>query len=265
MDITRNQFSYQSLDVTWYALGHGKPLIILHGWGSSSEVMMPLARRLTGIRKCVLVDLPGFGKTPEPGTSWTVSDYAGLIESFTIQTFPEKTPDILVHSFGNRILLKLLLDENTRLLFDKMVITGGAGLKPKRSWKFYYKTTLAKVLKAPALLLPPNLREKALGWIRQTALWKSLGSSDYQKLSGVMRETFVKSVNEHFDSRLGEIEHEMLLIWGVNDTATPLSAGKQFEKGIKNSALVTIENAGHYAFLDQPSTFAKITKAYLEA
>ena len=44
------------------------------------------------------------------------------------------------------------------------------------------------------MILPNPLREKALSWLRSTELWKSLGSSDYSKLSGVMRETFVKSI-----------------------------------------------------------------------
>jgi len=36
------------------------------------------------------------------------------------------------------------------------------------------------------------------------------------------------------------------------------------EKGLINSALVEIEDAGHYAFLDQPSKFTAIARAYLD-
>ena len=100
--------------------------------------------------------------------------------------------------------------------------------------------------------------------LRKTALWKSLGSSDYQKLTGVMRETFVKSVTEFFDDRLAAIDDEMLLLWGTDDTATPMDQANRLEKGIKNSALVKIDDAGHYAFLDQPSQFTAIVRAYLE-
>lgn len=265
MERSHNHFSYQSLKVSWYSIGEGKPLIMLHGWGSRSEVMMPLAEQLAGIRTCYLIDLPGFGNSPEPPEPWTITDYAALIEAFIHQTISGETPDIIVHSFGCRILLKLLTNERTNNLFDKIVVTGGAGLKPERSWKYYYKSTLAKLLKAPAYLLPHSLREKALQWIRTTSLWKSLGSSDYQKLSGVMRETFVKTVNEHFDDQLQTVQNEMLLLWGTDDSATPLTQGKRLERGIKNSALVELNQAGHYAFLDQPAAFARIVKAYLTA
>jgi pimeloyl-ACP methyl ester carboxylesterase len=35
------------------------------------------------------------------------------------------------------------------------------------------------------------------------------------------------------------------------------------QKGIKNATLIPIEQAGHYAFLDQPTTFYAIANAYL--
>ena len=114
------------------------------------------------------------------------------------------------------------------------------------------------------MVLPPSLREPGLKKLRQTSLWKKLGSADYQQLSGVMRETFVKSVTEYLDHLLVVIDHDILLLWGENDTATPIDQGVRMEKGIKNSALVQIKNAGHYAFLDQPHQFQAIVNAYLE-
>jgi pimeloyl-ACP methyl ester carboxylesterase len=137
-------------------------------------------------------------------------------------------------------------------------------MKPKRSLKFYIRKYTAKILKAPFMVLPGSLRDKALGWLRTTAVWKSLGSSDYSKLSGTMRETFVKSVTEYLESSLPNIPHEVLLLWGRNDDATPVYQGQRIEKGIENSALVIIEDAGHYAFLDKPKQFARIAEAFFK-
>jgi len=96
-------------------------------------------------------------------------------------------------------------------------------------------------------------------------LWKSLGSSDYSKLSGVMRETFVKSVSEYLESSLPNIPHETLLLWGRNDDATPVYQGQRIEKGIERAALVIIEDAGHYAFLDKPKQFAAIAEVFFKS
>ena len=137
-------------------------------------------------------------------------------------------------------------------------------MKPKRSLKFYFKKYLAKILKLPLLILPKELQASALSKLRQTSLWKSLGSGEYNQLSGVMRETFVKSVTEYLENCLPNIPHDILLLWGRNDDATPVYQGERIEKGITNSALVIIEDSGHYAFLDKPKQFASISEAFLK-
>ncbi len=255
-------FIYQNQPIAYEKTGEGKPLVILHGWGSSKRVMMPIAKNLAHLRSCYVLDLPGFGDSPEPVRAWSINDYADAVQAF-IESLEEEV-DVLVHSFGGRIILKLCARDFGKATIGKVLITGGAGMKPKRSLKFYLKKYTAKILKAPFMILPGSLRQKALEWLRGTALWKSLGSSDYSKLSGVMRETFVKSVSEHLEFTLAKIPHEVLLLWGENDDATPVYQGRRIEKGIENAALVIIEDAGHYAFLDKPKQFARIAEAFFK-
>lgn len=261
MNPERNFFTYRNTKVSYQTSGRGRPLITLHGWGSSSRVMAPAVANLSDIRTIYLMDLPGFGDSPEPGEPWDINDYADLVESFILSLNVEKI-DLLAHSFGGRITLRLLSRPDISTRIDKVLISGGAGMKPKRKFSFYLKKSLAKILKTPFLVLPGVAREKALSWLRKTAVWKRLGSSDYQELSGVMRSTFVKTVTDHLDHLLPDIQHEILLIWGENDTATPPYQGRRMEAGLKNSALVVINDAGHYAFLDKPKQFSAIAGAY---
>ncbi len=254
-------FEYRAGKVAYKITGQGKPLIILHGWGSSCRVLEPAAQHLAHIRKSYLLDLPGFGMSPEPPEAWSIDDYADMAEDF-INSLDEDKVDVLVHSFGGRITLKLLARQSINSRIDKVLITGGAGMKPKRKISYYLKKYFAKSLKLPFLMLPGSFRTGALAWLRQTSLWKSLGSADYSKLSGVMRGTFVKSVTEHLDPLLPGINHEILLLWGEKDEATPLYQARRMEAGLKNSALVVIDDAGHYAFLDKPKQFAAIAEAF---
>lgn len=254
---------YNSLRVAYSVGGEGKPLVMLHGWGSSSRVMKPLAKSLLHLRKVYLIELPGFGKSSEPPDAWGIDDYADMTVDF-INTIQAEQVDFLVHSFGGRIILKLLARNDIKTSIGKVLITGGAGMKPNISWKVYFKKNLAKLLKMPFLILPDSLQIRGLERLRKTALWKKLGSSDYSKLSGVMRGTFVKSVNEHLDDLLPAIDHEILLLWGEHDDATPLYQARRMEDGLKNSALVVIKGAGHYAFLDKPKQFASIAEAFFK-
>lgn len=257
-------FSDDNNSMAWHTIGQGKPLLMLHGWGSSSRAFHPLAIKLQSIRTSYLPDLPGFGESPEPSSPWSVTDYAEFLEKFIEDTFPDKKIDLLVHSFGARIAIKLLGNESVANTIDKVIFTGAAGLKPRRKVSYYLKKYTAKALKLPFFLLPGNMRKKGLNRLRKTSAWKMLGSTDYQQLSGVMRETFVKTVTEYLDQEIKNINHEILLLWGKNDQATPIDQANRMENGLKESTLIVIENAGHYAFLDRPTHFAEIVKAYLE-
>ncbi len=266
--MTQFEFVHSNIRFSWYRTGHedGKPLLILHGWGSSSAVMKPLAEKLTGIRTSYLIDLPGFGNSPEPESAWSVNDYAFAVKRFIEKQFPDSDLklDLLVHSFGGRIAIKLLTDSEISGRFGRIIFTGAAGLKPDRKPDYYFRKYTAKLLKLPFLILPEPLKSRSLNKLRQTGFWKRLGSSDYQQLSGVMRETFVKTVTEYLDSNVPLIEHEILLIWGEDDTSTPIAQGERMDQMLKESALIRLKNAGHYAFLDQPAQFTSIVKAYLE-
>ena len=260
--MNQNVFRNSDSSMAWYQTGQSKPVLMLHGWGSSAEVMTPLAGKLEPIRTSYLVDFPGFGRSPEPSEAWALDDYTDLIEEFIKREIPEGELDLIAHSFGARVAIKLLTRDGVSSRIDKIVFTGAAGLKPKRSLSYYIKKYTAKTLKGPFWLLSLSYRERGLKKLRQSSLWKRLGSSDYRALSGTMRQTFVACANEHLDYLVPQIEQEILLIWGKKDTATPLNQARRMEALLKKSALILIDDAGHYAFLDKPARFASILKAY---
>jgi pimeloyl-ACP methyl ester carboxylesterase len=257
-------FTANESPIAWYQTGTGKPLLILHGWGSDSNVMLPVAKSLSDIRTCYLLDLPGFGESPEPPTAWSVSEYADAVEAFILHNFKDQKIDLFVHSFGARVAIKMLNHKQAAPVIDKVIFTGAAGLKPKRKLNYYLRKYSAKALKLPFSVLPNPYRERGLDRLRNSTLWKSMGSSDYQQLTGVMRETFVKTVTEFLDPYIPTIEHEILLMWGENDPSTPLEQAYRMDKALKHSALITLSDTGHYAFLEKPAEFTSIMRAYLE-
>ncbi len=263
MEINELAFDYLGLKVHYKLFGKGKPLIVLHGWGANNEVMLPLTTSLKLKRTFYLIDFPGFGESPEPDSAWSVDDYANFVENF-IKHLKLDKPDIIAHSFGGRVMLKLCARTENENKIGKVLITGGAGMKPKRPLKYYLRKYLAKTIKFPFTLLPEPAQTKGLEWLRTTAVWKSLGSSDYKTLSGTMRQVFVKTVSEFLEPTLSKIPHEVLLLWGSEDDSTPLYQAKRMEKGIKNAGLAIIDGAGHYAFLDRPHQFRIITETFFK-
>lgn len=240
---------------------------MLHGWGSSAAAFDGVCAGLEDIRTCCRIDFPGFGRSEDLSEPWGLEDYADLVGHWVDRVIDVETDkvDVLVHSFGNRVLLRMLARGGWNVRIGKVIVTGGAGLKPRRSLKTRAVIGLVRVLKSPSRVLPGTLADLYLERLRSTAFWKGLGSADYAKLSGPMRATFSKVVNDHLDGLLGDAAREMLLVWGEHDTATPVWMGRKLEERMPGSALIVLEGAGHYAFLEQPGRFVAIARSYLSS
>ena len=218
-----------------------KPLILLHGWGCNSNTMRCIFDFFTKKGRAVYaLDFCGFGKSEEPKTAFTIFDYARIIELFIGQFCHEK-PDIIAHSFGARVAL-ILASANK---VNRLIITGGAGLKPRRNIVYYFKILRYKISKTLGL---------------NTAQY---GSTDYRNCSGVMRQVFYNTVNTHLDKIAEKVNSKTLLLWGRNDKATPLYMAKKLKRKIANSTLITLNNSGHFAFIDESALFLRLCDNFL--
>ena len=89
------------------------------------------------------------------------------------------------------------------------------------------------------------------------------GSSDYAQASPRMRAILSKVVNEDLRYVLGSIKAPTLLVWGENDTATPMRDARIMEKEIPDAGLVSFPGCGHYSFLDNPVQTAAVLRSFL--
>ena len=81
--------------------------------------------------------------------------------------------------------------------------------------------------------------------------------------SPMMRSILVKVVNEDLKHVMPSINVPTLLIWGENDTATPLRDAKIMERLIPDAGLVSFPGCGHYSFLDNPYQFAAVLRSFI--
>jgi len=137
-------------------------------------------------------------------------------------------------------------------------------MKPKRTLGYHVRGNLAKLLKAPFMILPSSLRGRGLDWLRDSAIWRSLGSSDYKALSGVMRETFVKTVTTHLDDVVPSISVPTLVFWGSRDQEVGRDGVERLVKSIPDAGLVVLDRAGHFGHVDDPATVSAAINHFLE-
>jgi pimeloyl-ACP methyl ester carboxylesterase len=236
--------------------GTGRPLLLLHGWGVSSELFAPILDALEPGHTLIVPDLPGFGATPEPDTPWSVHEYAAwciaLLDRLGIESC-----DLVGHSNGGRIGIVMAAEHPGRVA--KMVLAGSAGIRPRRTLASSARVRTYKALRAVerSSAMPPALRRSAGRRADQR------GSPDYRAATGTMRGTLVRLVNEDLRELLPRVDIPVLLIWGENDTETPIADGQLMERLIPDAGLVVFDGASHYAYLEQAGRFCRIVEVFL--
>lgn len=233
----------------------GAPILIMHGWGCNSSTVASIEAIVSPKMHVFNIDLPGHGKSDEPPAVWGVDDYTCLVEKF-IQKLHIENPVLLGHSFGGRISILL----SSRNKVNKVVLVDAAGIKPRRSLQYYIKVYTYKTVKH----LLPLVFGKSMGTKLLDKYRGRSGSSDYNNATPIMRAILSKCVNEDLKSVMPSITASTLLIWGEDDTATPLSDAKVMEKLIPDAGLVSFPGCGHYSFLDNPLGFKAVLKEFLK-
>lgn len=239
--------------------GNGENVLVLQGWGTEIELYSAVISEMAKKYTVYAPDFPGFGKTPEPSEPWCVDDYADFVLSLCKELGITKTI-LFGHSFGCRVIIKMLSRENCPVEVERVILTGAAGIKPVQSETAKKKASAyqrgKKILSTPIMQkLFPNALEK---------LRTKHGSADYRAASPLMRQVLVKTVNEDLSGLLPLVKQEVLLIWGRNDDATPITDGERMEKEMPDAGLAVIENAGHFAFLEQQALFLRIIDSFLK-
>jgi pimeloyl-ACP methyl ester carboxylesterase len=162
------------------------------------------------------------------------------------------------HSFGGRVIIKLC--GTGRVSPQKIILIDAAGVRTAPSFKTKMRTRCFKTAKW-FLTRKPWAKgcEPALQKVRAY-----FGSADYNSAPPVLRQTLVKVVNEDLTHLLSSITASSLLIYGENDTATPVQQAKIMEREIPDAGLCVIPDAGHWAMVEKAGHVAAIVESFLQ-
>lgn len=215
-----------------------QPLVVtLHGWGRDRH---DLAAVVAG-RAALAFDLPGFGASPAPPVAWGSAEYADAVATSLEAMASDRPVTLLCHSFGGRVGVHLAASRPD--LVGGLVLCGVPQL----------------VRVAPAYR--PSLGYRVVRWANRRRLVPDAvmdrlrqrrGSADYQATSGVMREVFVKLVNESYEAQLRQIGCPVAFVWGRDDTAAPLAVAEQGRELVADVAAFEVVDCGHDVHRSHP-------------
>ena len=220
-------------------------LVFLHGWGQNIEMMLALAKPFSKKCNVLIVDLPGFGKSDEPNTVWSIYDYAEMVNKFC-NNLKIKNPILIGHSFGGKISLAYAIK-----------------YKPKKI--VLLASPFKKNIKKPTLKMKIYKFVKKIPGLNklENFVKNHVGSTDYKNASEMMKKILVNHVNLDLSDEVSKIKCPSLLIWGTNDTAVSINDAEELEKLIPNAGLVKYEGCTHYAYLERLDQTIRVINSFI--
>ena len=240
--------------LTSYQLsGNGKLAVVLHGWGDSSQGSLALQKTLAQQFKVLAIDLPGFGGTQAPPTAWGLTEYATFVQA-TLRKLDLSVYAYIGHSNGGAIAIRGL--SNGTLTSQKLVLLASAGIRNQYNGRKYILRVAARTGKALTSPLPKRLRKKI-----QAKVYATIGSD--MLVAEHLQETFKRIITDDVQADAKHVTQPCLLIYGQNDTATPIQHGELLAEALPNGELKVIPNAGHFVYLDKPNEVRALIEGFL--
>jgi len=245
------------VETSYKVVGDGEPILILHGWGGSSDSWSKVQQILADRGyKVIIPDLPGFGKSKTPKVPWSREDYLKWILEFTgSQGLREFF--LIGHSFGGS--LSMLLASKYPEKIKKMIICAASGIKRKLGLK-------DKAIYATAKIGNLFFSIKYLSLFKDGArnfFYLFLRNRDYTRADETMKKTLENVLSEDLSEEIPKIKTGTLLIWGTRDRLVPIKFGREINKKISGSKLEILNGVGHSPHLEIPDMLSDIILSFI--
>jgi len=239
--------------------GSGKPLLLIHGLGSSCLAWRPILDDLAAERSVIAIDLPGHGATPAEQDSGTFEGLVSSVERYLVANDLVGI-DVVGSSMGARIVLELA----RRGTVGNVVALDPGGFW--RGWeRAFFRITIglsAKLLRAlrsrlPAISRSAVARTALLAQLsaKPTALSPELVSAE---LTGITDTTtfdaLVRDLANGPEQKgpAADPSQRIVIGWGKHDRLCLPRQATRAIAAFPSATLHWFEHSGHFPVWDMP-------------
>ncbi|PFA24803.1 alpha/beta hydrolase [Bacillus cereus] len=227
-------------------IGEGKPpLLMLHGFGGSSDGFRDIYPELAKDHTIIAVDIVGFGRSSKPvdfqySFPKQANLYYQLMKKLGYDQFA-----LLGHSMGGEISL------NVTYLYPEavtqLILADSTGIE-----SFQQKGDIQK----PKLSVDINNVSTITDYNKNEVKNSRDDKEHYRELTK-MRE-------HRIEMDADAIQVPTLIIWGRNDKSVPWKNGETYHQLFKNSTFHIIEKGYHAPFRQEPEEFMGYVQDFFE-
>lgn len=261
--VPHSQFSkFADLDglrIHYLEKGEGTPLVLIHGYTSSTYTWRDQFAELAKQYRVIAVDLKGFGFSDKPD-----GDYSRRAQGEVVARLLDKLNIerawLVGNSMGGETALNVAADHPEKVLGLVLIDSAGVKVQGRTSLAPWYLQlpVVGRLLTALALTSDRLVRaglEKS--FYDDSKITDERVSAYYQPLrtlGGQLSATRARAQFELFpvEDKIPLIKAPTLIIWGAEDELIPLEAGRKLNELITGSKLVVFDKCGHVPQEEMP-------------
>jgi pimeloyl-ACP methyl ester carboxylesterase len=259
-------------------LGKGPPLVFIHGLSGSWPNWLEQLPAFAAEHRVITLDLPGFGHSPMPRETISISGYARMLDRLLDQLGVDAAA-VVGNSMGGFIGAELAIAFPQRV--ERLVLVSAAGISTydhrgavrtvpvlRRAERMLTAYTAWMATKSDTVARRPRLRDATLNVVTRhpSRLPAALAA---EQLRGSGKPGFMQALeanlNYDFRERLPEIACPTLIVWGEDDRIITARDASVFEELIPDSRVVMYADTGHMAMLERPAAFNALLEEFLSS
>jgi pimeloyl-ACP methyl ester carboxylesterase len=250
--------------IAYLDVGAGPPVVLIHGFGGSMWQWEQQQHTLSQHFRILTLDLPGAGLSDKPEIDYRPDQmldfFVGFMDAVKIQQ-----ATLVGNSMGAGLAIGMALAHPTRVA--KLVLIDGL---PQHVMEKLTSPSVRRALETTAPSWLVSFGNMLFGGLMIESVLKEIvhdpalltpavieRSNRNRQRPGLIKP--IMTVRENlplwesgFATRVGEITHPTLVIWGEEDRVFPVAVGEELHQTIKGSRFIRIPKAGHIPQWERP-------------
>ena len=252
------------------------PLLVLHGFPTSSYDWSHVLPALSAERRVILPDFLGFGLSSKPDRRYSMRMQADVIEA-VMADLGNPTVAMITHDMGDTVggeLLRRSLEGTLRFDITRRVLTNGS---------IYIEMAHLSTGQELLLSLPDEPTDLVVGEAFQGGIAGTF--SEHSSVSAEELEThwlfaahndggrmmprtirYIEDRRKEERRYTGAIEEHASpvgVVWGEDDPIAVVAMTKTFHDARPDAPITILDRVGHYPMVENPQRFAAAVLEYL--
>jgi non-heme chloroperoxidase len=244
-------------------LKNGKPIIFIHGPGSSSRdwYLVGVEPELLDNYRVLAMDLRGHGDSANPECCFKAEDYEGDVIGF-MDALKIDSATIVGHSMGGFIAERIAVDYPTRVQKLILISSSDKGTGNDKYDRLYGTLQTKRGISDPAVLDKWN---KTTTVMPIPEVMRTKSNYERQAISPDVWKADLKLIlSEDNSSRLSSINVPTLILWGESDHVFGKEDQDRLRKEIPNAQFKSYPGAGHTVQWELPKEVATDIRNFVE-